>query len=475
MEGEVINSFLPDLVTAVSDCVLSVSDQCLAKGLINETVYKRVFESGGTSEDKARTLILAVKKSTETDSRCLEILLNILEQELPFAIRENLLSKIRKELTEKANTSRAVVPLSKAVQQVPLGELSKETTLQQSALLGRFEDSIRQHEHACAEKNLLEERLKVKSEKCERLKGELETLKGQNLELARNTQSRITACTKQIENLEKRIEKLQKTIEEQGMQTRRSRNILVTNTEIVGKTFMQYAQQSQQEIQRKAQQSQQEIQNREEQLKTALKDIEAFKLSLTKAEDELKMKEREYKVIVQEKELRIRELETGNKGRQSRASTSRKARETSTTVTDKSPSTSLLLQSKDKPPDLLEQHHLIYLCNSMKSSAQGGSDATQLPEAREAQILQCFRNFALQLGFTIKEGEDCNLYCNKHIGYVINRIMSKWLLWHPGDTRGSTNYPTYSHLKQALTNAELGHVADNLISYEELSKYKVQH
>ena len=121
MEANVINSFLPDLVTAVGTTVQSVSDQCLAKGLIPGNVHDQVLESGGTSKEKARTLILAVKKSTETDSRCLEILLNILEQELPFAIRENLLSKIRKELTKKANTSRAVVPLSKAVQQeVPL-------------------------------------------------------------------------------------------------------------------------------------------------------------------------------------------------------------------------------------------------------------------------------------------------------------------------------------------------------------------
>ena len=57
-----ITSFLPDLVTAISDIVQPVSDQCLAKGLIPESVYKRVLELGGTSEDKARTLILAVIK-----------------------------------------------------------------------------------------------------------------------------------------------------------------------------------------------------------------------------------------------------------------------------------------------------------------------------------------------------------------------------------------------------------------------------
>ena len=81
--------FLPDLVTAISDIVQPVSDQCLAKGLIPDSVYKRVLESGGTSEDKARTLVLAIKTSTETDSGYLEILLNILERELPFTIRRN--------------------------------------------------------------------------------------------------------------------------------------------------------------------------------------------------------------------------------------------------------------------------------------------------------------------------------------------------------------------------------------------------
>ena len=48
-----IKSLLPDLVTAISDRVQPVSDQCLAKGLIPDSVYKRVLESRGTSEDKA--------------------------------------------------------------------------------------------------------------------------------------------------------------------------------------------------------------------------------------------------------------------------------------------------------------------------------------------------------------------------------------------------------------------------------------
>ena len=425
MEGEVINSFLPDLVTAVSDSVLSVSDQCLAKGLINETVYKRVLESGRTSEDKARTLILAVKKSTKTDSRCLEILLNILDQELPFAIRENLLSKIRKELTEKASTCREVVPLSKAVQQVPLGELSKETTIQQSFLLGRFEDSIRQHAYACAEKKLLEERLKVKSEKCERLKGELETLKGQNQELASNTQSIIVACTKQIENLEKRIEKLQKTIEEQNMQARRGKNTIITKT---GKMFVQLARQSQEEIQR-----------REEEHKAALREAEA--LATKKAEEEMKMKEREHRVIVQEKELRIRELEVESK-------------------------------QKKKTLDALE------FSDDMLTKEQSHTLFTSIKHGDPKMFCRSnWRAIGSQLGFSTRELDDIKKTRDSLVSYVIKSnsepdlilgetadictiiMLDEWLQWHPGDSRGSTSFPTYSTLQKSLFYAGCGNIA----------------
>ena len=245
--AEIMNTFLPDLVSAISDNVLSVSVQCLANGLISIQVYKRVLESGGTSKDRARTLLVAVQNSTETDSRCFEILLSILEQELPRASREKLLSKIRKEVTEKVNTCKAIGPSAQANQQLQLGELAKESALQQSSLLGRFEDSIRQHERACAEKKLLEERLKVKSEKCKTLKAELETLRGQNQEVT-NTQSRISACTIQTENLRKRIEELQKTIEEQGIQAKRDRNTLISQTKNL---FDRLVQQSQLEFQKR--------------------------------------------------------------------------------------------------------------------------------------------------------------------------------------------------------------------------------
>jgi hypothetical protein len=282
MEAEVITKFLPSLITAISDCVQSVSDQCLAKGLIPESVYKRVLESGGTSEDKARTLVLAVKKSTETDSRCLEILLSILERELPFTIREKLLSEIRKEPVEKANTCRAVVPSLQTVQSVPSEELPRESALVQTTLLGKFEDSIRQHERACAEKRELEEKLTAKSEEHERLKQEFVAFKSQSEKANSVQSSKISDCEYEIETLKARLTQLEHNVEEQGMKVKRGRNTVMLKT---GKMLATVIQQS----------------------NTA---------AWEKANEMLKAKEREVTVTIQEKDLRIKELELELKQKQ---------------------------------------------------------------------------------------------------------------------------------------------------------------
>ena len=237
MESSILRRFLPDLVTAVSDCVHSVSDRCLAEGLIPESIYRRVLESGGTSEDKTRSLLLAVIKSTETDSRCLGILLNILEQVLPYGVRDKLLSVIKKELTEQAECT-SVVAMGHNSQSVttqpgiPL--ISEEIVKYQAFLFGKLEDSIRQYEHACAEKKLLEERMKSKEEENEGLKTELERLKlSQIADSAKSSnamvvsmEGQISAVKAEMSELRERIEELESIIEEQGMQVKRSRNAM---------------------------------------------------------------------------------------------------------------------------------------------------------------------------------------------------------------------------------------------------------
>ena len=410
-----IKSFLPNLVTAISDCVQPVSDQCLAKGLIPDSVYKRVLESGGTSEDKARTLILAVKKSTETDSRCLEILLDILDHQLPYTIKEKLLSEIRKELTEKANTCRAVVPSSQTVQFVPSEELPRESVSLQSSLLGRFEDSIRQHERACTEKALLEERLKVKSEEYQQIKDELKALKSQAQEFSQNVEEarRLADCKSEINNFKAKIDELQRIIEEQGMQARRGRDMVAMETK---KLFTQLVQQSQQIIGQK-----------DELYKRAVEEKETAIHQSAKDKDEIRIKELEHKLEIQEKELRIRELEVKSE------------------------------KSFDiNPQDVIRYKQLRHLnrCLQKKTSK--------------------WRDLGTTLGFSKQELDKiAQLIVSYADGerdlYLLAEMMTQWSKWYPGDSRGSSNFATYTQLKIALVKAGLGDIARDLPSYDDLN------
>ena len=400
-----IASFLPRLVTAISDIVQPVSDQCLAKGLISYSVYKKVLESGGTSEDKARTLILAVKTSTEIDSRCLQIVLSILEEQLPHAIKDTLLSAIRKALNE---TCSAVFPSTQIIQ-VQSGELAKEMIKNESYTLGKFENSIRQYEHACAEKKLLEERLTNKSKECEKLKDELESMRAQNQETAATIQHRITAISNQIENLRGRISELQHTIEEQDMHVKRGRTTFHTGLNMLQQII------------------QQEIKMKEKEHNKLLRETEAF--ASQKTEEEIRTKEREYRLAIQEKDLRIQEFELNLK------------------QYEESTTTSLI------PEDILYPCHLLSLHHSMTNDAD----------------IRCLDVLARKLGFTNSEIGDIHQKC-EYDGYEeIEEMLQQWLEWYPGDSRGSTSYATHSALLKALMETGNGDVARYLILYEDLN------
>ena len=399
MEAEVIRSFLPDLVTAISDSVQPVSDQCLAKGLISDSVYKRVLESGGISDDKARTLILAVKKSTETDSRCLEILLNILENELPYTIKQKLVSVIRKELVEKASTCRAVVPSAQTVQLVPSEELPRESALLQTSLLGKFEDSIRQHERACAERCMLEEKLKTRSEEYESLKQEFEALKSLTRKAnsdQSSLQRKVTDCEHEIETLRARVKTLEHTIEEQGMKVKRGRNIVLLKTE---KMLAVVAQKSQAE-------------------------------ALEKANEEIRTKEREFTLTLQEMKLRLKELELESKQHK-----------------DLSQSPSVV------PSDILKTDHVKALYESMARLL------------RSKKTID-WRNLGSQLGFTTEELEKIS---RKPLN-ELSVVLQEWVKWYPGDKRGSTNFASYTGLQAALVKAGLGDIVPDMIPYSEINR-----
>ena len=211
-EAEIIRKFLPKLVTAISDCVHSVSDRCLAEGLIPDSTHRKVLESGGTSKDKARNLLLAVINSTETDSRCFGILLNILEQVLPHGVKDKLILSMKGELS----TCMSIIAVGKDSQMIhdqTRVSTNGEIVKQQTFLFEKLENAIRQQKHAYAEKKVLEENIKSKEEENKKLKNELDSLKqSQATDAATNLNIIIANIESQISAFESEMSKLREEL-----------------------------------------------------------------------------------------------------------------------------------------------------------------------------------------------------------------------------------------------------------------------
>ena len=89
---------------------------------------------------------------------------------------------MKKELTEQAaERCTSVVPVGPQGSQLVAAPVtllkSGEIEKYHTSLMGKLEDAIRQYEHACAEKQLLEENVKIKEEENKKLKYELDSLK----------------------------------------------------------------------------------------------------------------------------------------------------------------------------------------------------------------------------------------------------------------------------------------------------------
>ena len=309
-------------MTVISDCVQPVSDQCLAKGLIPDSVYKRVLESGGTSEDKARTLILAIKTSTERDARCFELLLNILKEKFPFGSDDPLLTKIREEY-ESGNMCQDMISASSNKQPLLMSsEFSKQISFQRMPLLDKLVESVRLHEKACTEKILLQEQLKSKSEENEKLKEELQELKSKTQEetnLTSITSQRISACEAEIAKINERIETVESTIEDQGMSVKRGKSVI----DIKMKEFLQTVEQDRKTLENKFEEKKYEVMKLEKECRESEKDFEtklkekdkevhALHKKYEKERDELKLKVKdlEHKVALQEKDIQNKEHRT---------------------------------------------------------------------------------------------------------------------------------------------------------------------
>ena len=125
-------------------------------------------------------------------------------------MRDALLSAMKKELTQqiKATTCACMtivtVEQGSQAQLAPVTQLtSGEVVKQHTSLFGKLEDAIRQHEHACAEKESLECSLNSKGEENESLKNELKHLKDTAMDESKITitENRISTCEAEMNEL----------------------------------------------------------------------------------------------------------------------------------------------------------------------------------------------------------------------------------------------------------------------------------
>ena len=110
----------------------------------------------------------------------------------------------------------------------------QECERQQRSLFGRYESSVRNHARMSGERDQCKESLQRKTEEREKLRGELTSFGGQNSETKEidTTKERLSACEAEMAELRERIEKLEVVIEEEDMQARRGKNIIMVGTKM---------------------------------------------------------------------------------------------------------------------------------------------------------------------------------------------------------------------------------------------------
>ena len=150
---------------------------------------------------------------------------------------------------------------------------------------------------------------------------------------------------------------------------------------------------------------------------------ESHTATWARANETLKAKERELTLTIQEKDLRIKELELESKQNQ---------------------------PLDEIPSDILGAEDMNTLVSEIKCS--------------KSDWFSNWRDLGYQLGFTADELEKIDQKHRKHLYYLLHG----WVQWYPGDSRGSTKFPTYSGLQSALVRSGLGGAICHMTPYKKL-------
>ena len=135
-----------------------------------------------------------------------------------------------------------------------------------------------------------------------------------------------------------------------------------------------------------------------------------------KAKEEMETKEREFTLTLQEMKLRIKELELDSMQH-------KKASQSPNMV----------------PSDMLKTKHVTMLSETIVRSSR--------------KISSEWQKLGSQLGFTTEELDKIG---HRRSMDGLSEMLKEWMKWYPGDSRGSTDFPSYTGLQNALVKAGFG-------------------
>ena len=226
-EVEVLRRFTARIVPAISGCMMTMTDLCYNNGLVSGSEQKQMFESTEGSEDKARKLLVALRRNLaleEASSKrvnLFNVFLSLLRVSLPIQSRERLLSEmtdVHKELCELCDTARHNVPTS---------QVQYETVIQS------MKNSLEFIHQTVIKKTELEQRLSIKEKENKQLIAKLKTLVEARKRSSKKAEKRIAElkskireCESEIIELKKEIQKQEEKIERQEMKVKQGEVIV---------------------------------------------------------------------------------------------------------------------------------------------------------------------------------------------------------------------------------------------------------
>ncbi len=134
-QGDILKRYLPQLVAVVQSNLVSISNACYSKELLQQDTYDVMLESPKTPKEKATLLLSAIKTAVSTQEECLNTFLTILEEE---GSCDNLIKEIRTSHRERTPNNPTYRAVSKTVEQ-PVTEIYQSRA---PGMLGQFAESV---------------------------------------------------------------------------------------------------------------------------------------------------------------------------------------------------------------------------------------------------------------------------------------------------------------------------------------------